>query len=113
MITYETAKKLKEAGFGVGQTAEYPCYHWYDKDGKFQTGIMPLDHFVHIPTLSELIEACDCEKFMLKRIPNEFEPKYWLATDKHVPGDRVGIIGLGSTPEEAVAELYLTLNNKK
>lgn len=50
MITYELAKKLKDAGFPQDLTGEWVGRH--DADDKGENKVL-------IPTLSELIEECD------------------------------------------------------
>lgn len=63
------------------------------------------DEFVTIPTTSELIEACEEYK--------KGERGFCLADHGH---EWVAILerktGRGSTPEEAVAKLWLALNSK-
>lgn len=86
MITYELAKKLKDAGL---QTP-YARIEQYYPD-------------VNIPTLEELIEACG-DKF--STLTNRAGNPYWRAWG--ITGEDVQ----GSTPEEAVANLYLELNKK-
>lgn len=94
-MNYELAKKLKDAGF--------PFKKLFIDD---------LDYY--IPTLSELIEACDPKSgkfgdFYLQCLGS----KLWNAgfTVFHV-NPRVEVDSHrfeGSTPEEAVANLYLAL----
>jgi hypothetical protein len=104
MITYELVKQLKEAGFvqrGNG---------W----GLFEGGGVINCNFIgdgtnaiYVPTLSELIEACGDETVVVK---------YW--TSQIGGGMRVanaecnGTCEVGSTPEEAVAKLWIALNKK-
>ncbi len=92
-MNYELAKKLKDAGFpqeGDGSV------RWTDQEPNL--GIP-----VYQPTLSELIEACgDKFEFMGKGDP----VSEWIAFDN---GE---LNGRGSTPEIAVANLYLALNTK-
>jgi len=54
------------------------------------------------PTLEELIEACGDSFFMLSRRHHD----YYGATDGN------SIQEIGSTPSEAVANLYIELNKK-
>lgn len=81
-MNYELAKKLKDAGFPQ------------DGIGQF------IDVKLASPTLSELIEACGDKFRGLSKRAN------WRAQDV------MGIEEFGDTPEEAVANLYLALNNK-
>lgn len=106
MIDYELAQELKDAGFPLQECTLKGCYYSggsLDEDGKNY----------HYPTLSELIEACG----------DEFESLYKLeGGTRSVKGNDV--IGgyecmprkescgwsWGSTPEEAVAKLWLAIN---
>ncbi len=83
-MNYELAKQLKDAGFPQDEC----CVH--GKSGH--------DH-VFEPSLSELIEACGDEFHGLWRVMDE-----WFAKDAR------GLEIKGSTPEEAVAKLWLALN---
>lgn len=99
-MNYELAKKLKDAGFkqgGDGGRIHADGCNWKD---------FPCAQ-PYTPTLSELIEAC-------VGIGRNFNMSYkiekgtWRATsyyDKTIQGN-------GSTPEEAVANLWLALNKK-
>jgi hypothetical protein len=91
-ITYDLAKQLKEAGFPFGWKLgitidTFPEQHSFEK----------------YPTLSELIEACICGEFTLKD-----EGGFWTCYAYHSGDFRTE----GSTPEEAVAKLWLELNKK-
>ena len=76
------------------------------------------EDFVYVPTLKELIEACG-EGFttLERKIGNPFN--YTGIPDKTVwwsarMGDRLGdYVNPGSTPEEALARLWLALNTKR
>jgi hypothetical protein len=113
-MTYELAKKLKDAGFPQDK-----------KEGKFIDDIgnydeMGMYKIIYIPTLSELIEECavsGCKEIM---ITNEtYSCNGWEAwgNKKDSFGARMGERGAdievsGDTPEEAVANLWLKLNKK-
>lgn len=102
MISYELAKKLKDAGFpqylklgSIFYLEDRKCCFASDSNGPLHDGLL-------FPTLSELIEACE-----------EWVKLYgwedtWGAED--VSGK---ITTKGSTPEEAVANLWLILNENK
>ena len=103
-MNYELAQQLKDAGFR--QRGFEPCEICNDE--KLDCPIAKRNkEGVHIPTLSELIEAC------LALIPDKFldigcrgyKGIEWYATSlwKHETG---------ATPEEAVARLWLALNEK-
>ena len=90
-MNYELAKKLKDAGFPVHPECG-TCR--YDGIAQFK------------PTLSELIEACG-DGFANLGMALYADWK-WRAVGKGIFGASV----TGDTPEEAVAELWLRLNNK-
>ncbi len=117
MISYELALRLKEAGFPppeilTGTTSwvlsktHGQCYVVYD--GK--TAVIQLfpgytydpEIMVYAPTLSEFIEACGDKFYRLHKIGVNF-----MADDINGKFELIG-----STPEEAVAQLYLALHRK-
>lgn len=108
-MTYEKAKELKDAGFPQGKTLAIPKDSGIlDSDGTLYLPKEP----VYIPTLSELIEACG-EDFMLTNECGQWEA--WSGSVSSMV--RMGESGAkyectGSTPEEAVANLWLALNRK-
>jgi hypothetical protein len=97
-MNYELAKKLKDAVFPQG-TVKHPDGY----DMKFE------DWTTHpkVPTLSELIEACgdNFDGLIINRGPLSDSRTKWSCA-----GNR--LVGLGETPEEAVANLWLKLNEK-
>lgn len=97
-MNYELAKKLKDAGFsqkGSGKILT-PVRKEEGQEIKIYT-----EKSVYDPTLSELIEACGDDFVLLGKRGND-----WYAES------RVNI-GNGSTPERAVAELWLAINTKQ
>lgn len=71
-----------------------------------------------MPSLEELIEACNPENFSTEFFRLEHDrsgtrlPKHWAAFGG-IPGpDSQSFRADGSTPKEAVAELWLKLNGK-
>lgn len=112
MITYELAKKLKEAGYICPIRMCYlnaPHHSHSTRSG--------ICEFLPKPTLSELMEACGDDFLSLHRTPS----KSWYA-DTHTHDCECGKEGCkgynwehsdGSTPEEAVANLYLALHKNK
>jgi len=105
-ISYELALKLKEAGF----PQDNPKKIWTTETGgwcNFPNG------GVFIPTLEELIEACGERFNSLERRPDG-----WRAVNHDNPDDFhfdaliPFLTTVGSTPIEAVANLYLALNKK-
>lgn len=106
-INYELAKQLKDAGFPQVKEPTYGQGYWYSENG---------GEGVYIPTLSELIGACGDWFFRLTQIE---DGKSWVAGGvtpgyKWKNSDRQPItyLGLGPTPEEAVAKLWLELQKK-
>jgi len=98
-VTYELAKKLKDAGF---PQRELTVGNHIDK--------------YYEPTLSELIKACG-DDFDLLREPfgnpedNHFDVFYRAFSKRSDLWSPiyVDVQGEGSTPEEAVAKLWLAL----
>ena len=90
-MTYKTAEKLKEAKF--------PFLWNYEPQALA---------FREYPSLSELIEACGDVFYELQQKPIKegWEATAFLSLETHAEGK-------GDTPEEAVANLWLRLNDKK
>lgn len=95
-MNYELAKKLQ-------QTLSQCSPEMEPMDMRNDTWL-PRDMNNFSITLSELIEACG-DSFLMLVHPNKGIRDDWSAFG--VPNN-----GFGSTPEEAVAELYLALNSK-
>lgn len=101
-MNYELAKQLKDAGFPIIEKADKA-----PQPREYQ--IKNLGEVVCIPTLSELIEAVE------RKIPFTY-----FGLEKHSNDWRAGTLKTGgmnemtsgSTPEEAVAKLWLELNKK-
>lgn len=131
-MKYELAKELKEAGFiqeglwgivylpeKVSQSksgvrycrkGQYKTFPWAKANG-FATGGYEA---IVLPTLSELIEACDkSDNFLLERLKNKWVALVGSCHKSLEPGNYyMNGKGEGSTPEEAVAMLYLNLHKK-
>jgi hypothetical protein len=89
-MDYKLANELKDAGFSQNGDGDY----WGSDIDKTAP---------YVPTLSELIEACGARFDCLRLSPNSGK---WFAV-----GWRDGeVIENGSTPEAAVARLWLVLN---
>ena len=104
-MKYKLAKQLKNAGFSQKDTIYSMAYGKQDKTKIYSVidiyeGGDDIDCIV--PTLSELIEACG-EEFECVGRNDEFGGG-WIATDKKDKWSR------GKTPKEAVAKLWLKLN---
>ena len=101
-MTYELAKQLKDSGFPLKQCEnDFECDHEH---------VMKDAHeiFCLAPTLSELIEACGDDFEGLTKVDKQ--NNWWVDRRGNWP-DGEAIYG-GSTPEEAVAKLWLALNKK-
>lgn len=97
-MNYELAKQLKDAGFPQKTKCSECGMDWYDTK----------------PTLSELIEACGVgNKYQFRLLAYWSEnDTVWQADLKPFNNGEKDEYGLGSTPEEAVAKLWLELNKK-
>ena len=112
-MNYKLAKELKDAGFP--QKSEPVIQQ--------EVGIMYTEP-CYLPSLSELIEACEPGKgdeFYL-RICHEWEAGYiyhgYFEGWNNMPREKDGYVDIdvketGGTPEEAVAKLWLRLHGKE
>src|SRR3974377_735205 len=91
MITYELATQLKDAGFPQSELARAQQRAGYD--------------YVSLPTLSTLIEVCRENFGALGR-----EPDCWVACEYVSERGEWANAHEGKTPEDAVARLWLSLN---
>ena len=99
-INYELAKQLKDAGFPQVKEPTYGQGYWYSENG---------GEGVYIPTLSELIEAC--QKGEEANSVNLFTTRdIGCEAIKQFRFSGSYMKGIGSTPEEAVAKLWLQLH---
>lgn len=104
-MKYELAKKLKDAGFP--QKFIFPD----DLELKARVAMARDEDIVTYPNLSELIEACGDGFEYLNRVHGGG----WVAGTHDTPIE--GTLGVsnfenGTTPEEAVANLWLALHSK-
>ena|SRR5579864_6342676 len=97
-MDFELAKRLKDTGFPQGGHG-----HWIGPPAKF---FWRHEDRVYVPTLGELIEACNVTNrhFVLKHQVGEVNG--WVA--------RIGTFwsSRSPTPAEAVARLWLVLQRK-
>lgn len=108
-MNYELAKELKDAGFRRDGLGEMVWPEMKTNNYTRETPITLPEMSIYSPTLSELIEACGV--YLITLLHNPLR-RQWLATDV-MPGTIVRHSGEGSTPEEAVARLWLALQGKK
>lgn len=130
-MNYELAKELKEAGFP--QTTPFKLFcNKCGANWKYNKGIKHLVHkckkvnseadVVHIPTLSELIDACGTKFSNIALVTRKY-----IGNDNYEELGKLWVCGWttngcndledewefeGQTPEEAVANLWLALNKK-
>jgi hypothetical protein len=117
-MKYESAKQLKDAGFPQ-ESRNYEAYGTKGELVKYclECGDWNDVFACSIPLLSELIEAC------VKNMPPVARPFFTLSWSKsrwhalvptiftdHDLGEVFN--GIGDSPEEAVANLWLALNKK-
>lgn len=127
MISYDLAKKLKDAGFPIKKyVEEYSGRMILPKISSQTEGLMECElcnsfvfavlekdgnfHPYCIPTLSELIETCGDG---LQSLSRHRDPDGWFAYSKVEDEHGNNLETLFSTPEEAVANLWLALQDKK
>jgi hypothetical protein len=101
-----TCKGVERRGIQIQTTQVWRANH-PDRDEFIEFAEWP-DVSFYVPTLSELIEACG-EMFGSLVKSTHFGATMWLAHSRNArPAKTEG----GSTPEEAVARLWLALNKK-
>lgn len=103
-MKYELAKRLKDAGFPQD-------YSEGILNGNFA---FKKDKMAYAPTLKELIMACG-EKYNGYEFVLTYSIDGWFCNyfDDNFDGMSELKNGKGKTPEEAVANLWLALNEKK
>ena len=118
-MTYELCKELKDAGFPQGNNIAWGKYYitstaigTLEEIARLRTknsSLIPSNEFIYIPTLSELIEACGKGFLDLCRATDVNTGKtVWIVHSNMIEK------GQGSTtPENAVAYLWLQLNRIK
>jgi hypothetical protein len=106
MLSEDFARKLKDAGFPQkGRTIKPQTDRdsWTEIRSAFREGrpITVPTYDMFIPTLSELIEACDDDFVSLTKIGMNHSD-LWRAESSEIT------LHEGSTPEEAVAKIWLS-----
>ena len=114
-MRYELARKLKDAGFSQdGKSNSFLVEKDSDANSQDFVGgfiFQNKDKYIYNPTLSELIEACGGRFSSLEKGREDT----WLAKGgKPIfeDGRDYEFEEFGSTPEEAVANLWLELHEK-
>ncbi len=111
-MKYELAKKLKNAGFPQDSTYGY---YKYPKEWRLLKPSMPFLNDIQkvvVPTLSELIEACGEEfRGIDKTVRSVANMGLCIFTAKPVNEQKYKK-RIGSTPEEAIAGLWLEIHKK-
>jgi hypothetical protein len=118
-LSYELAKELKDAGFPQNldgnKQMNGQSLRWHFSDAPHPA----CDDCVYSPTLSELIEACG-DRFFGLRVHTKYGG-WWKSDTKGFAArafepdnrDELKETGWGTTRDEAVARLWLALNNKE
>lgn len=111
-MNFELAKKLKDAGFpqdkiNTSRNGDGVSYLDSGMERGHERDISASDYYklqdrCYVPTLSELIEACGEEFMKLQR----HDSGMWFVFSS----DHGILLPWSSTPEEAVANLWLKLN---
>jgi len=104
-MTYETAKKLQDAGYPQQPRFMQQISVNNENVNEFVQNAVGRCCF-HFPTLSELIEACGGGSLKIERFVHVTRGIIWEA---RIRGTQVS----GQTLEEALAELWLALNKTK
>ncbi len=105
-MNYSLAKELKDAGFsqeGDGKVLGRSFDDLADYRGEDEIYTISEEVTCYVPTLSELIEACGDDFGQLTRV---------LSGEWDANNSIHDIRTNDSTPEEAVARLWLALNKK-
>lgn len=109
-LSFEICKKLKDAYFSLRMMSQEDANHSVLKHQGFCYGkdfIGRDNTWWLIPTLSELIEACG-EEFGSLWCDGDF----WVASEEWGRGlENAKYYMSGKTPEEAVANLYISLHS--
>lgn len=108
-MTYELAKKLKDAGF---RQLRHLDRHGSRIDFVNPAPMAPDEVLIARPTMEELIEACG-DKFVSLRGPGSGHKSLWYAEGVTDPGAFQHKVPVhGDTPVEAVANLWLALRSE-
>lgn len=118
-MNYELAKQLKDAGFPQRTGLCSLCFIDSEENIIVNYPIPEEKEVVYIPSLSNLIEACGklSKDFPWGEDKFDFTLEYWSKLDEWIAGyqepnyhEHLEDRGIGKTPEEAIAKLWLELN---
>lgn len=102
-LTYKDCKELQEAGFPQNYSLDEITFNEERPEG-FEN--------VHFPTLEELIEACGLQFWSIhKDVDGDFNGE-WQCYGEIGPHKGDGDYVLGSSPIQAVKNLYCALKTK-
>lgn len=104
-MNYELAKRLKDARF-----PKETFMVWKHESHKYDSC---KGHIENAPTLSELIEACGEEFTELSKRSDGWSAVYYYGYNPDLMIPMNFKRGVGTTPSEAVAMLFLELNETK
>lgn len=107
MISYELAKKLRDHGFPQKGNPICICGNSFNS---FPDCKHIGDDYVVVPTLSELVE--ECVKYLFSQFSLEQHSNDWRAGVYRSNRQYAKQFSSGKTPQEAVANLWLLLNQK-
>lgn len=123
MLSYDTAVKLKKAGFEIPFNSRGLLTCKAQALAKEQNNFVSCDHSqcmlqleeIYVPTLEELIDACGADGIFLWKYEgawcaSRIDPSYDCFTDEYI--DEKFSPKKGPIPSEAVANLYLALHSK-
>lgn len=117
-MTYELAKKLEDAGFPKDEENGRVVFDSNSLKLSTDYGAGMEGNCAYLPILSELIEACGDRTIMLWGCKHKWyvqaqtELENFTHSDLFSGKDIIEAGAEGSTPEEAVANLWLALNKK-
>ena len=110
-MNYKLAKKLKDAGFPQKGENYWRCKCKECTGGDEEKCKCSDNEYVYVPTLEELIDACGEKNIVLWGCKKD---NYYasISSYDHIEGTEKMIEAqtYGKTPTEAVAKLYLKLN---
>lgn len=102
MLNYELAKDLRDAGFPQDGFGMPECAIEGGHDGPCEA--------VYLPTLSELIAACGGDGPTGFQLYQEWKTRDYVEWEATSGFGQAQKRGRGTTPEEAVARLWLALH---